>query len=135
MLNVDILTIIVSVVVLFLALLTPFINPFFRKVSNKRLSKDENKAKGLALEAKELLPPISVLLTPTDNAEVLLRNLPLYLNQDYPSKFQVVVVIQEKDKETEDVLKQFACENLYITFVPNSSRYMSRKKTCYHLRC
>lgn len=128
MLNVDILTIIVSVVVLFLALLTPFINPFFRKVSNKRLSKDENKAKGLALEAQELLPPISVLLTPTDNAEVLLRNLPLYLNQDYPGKFQVVVVVQEKDKETEDVLKQFACENLYITFVPNSSRYMSRKK-------
>lgn len=73
MLNVDILTIIVSVVVLFLALLTPFINPFFRKVSNKRLSKDENKAKGLALEAQELLPPISVLLTPTDNAEEIGR--------------------------------------------------------------
>ena len=38
------------------------------------------------------LPPISIIFTPHDNAQELAKNLPLYLNQDYPTDFQVIVV-------------------------------------------
>ena len=134
--NIDTLTIIVSVVLIFLALLTPFINPFFRSVRKKGYaqSKDniietcERPTTNSETSQKEGYPSISILLTPTDNAEVVSENLSLYLNQDYPSDFQVIVVAPEKDKETEDVLKQHTNERLYFTFIPDSSRYMSKKK-------
>lgn len=59
----------------------------------------------------------------------LQKNLPLYLNQDYPTDFQVIVVAPQNDHETSDVLKRFASNtHLYTTFIPESSRYMSKKK-------
>ena len=74
-------------------------------------------------------PPITIIFTPHDNAQELAKNLPLYLNQDYPADFQVIVVAPQNDHETSDVLKRFASNShLYTTFIPESSRYMSKKK-------
>ena len=54
----------------------------------------------------------------------------MFLQQKYPADYQVIVVCQSTDIETLDYLKRMAAENshLYYTFIPESSRYMSRKK-------
>ena len=121
-------TIILSAVLLVMALLTPLVSPFFRKVRmTEPVLEDETDTEEEKNEAK--LPPISIVFAPDDNAEELSKYLPLYLNQQYEAPFQVIVVAPQKDNETEDVLKRFANnEHLYTTFIPQSSRYMSRKK-------
>jgi len=79
--------------------------------------------------AFENFPPVSIVLTPHENASELEENLPAYLSLDYPPGFEVIVVAWKGDTETEDVLKRYA-DNLclYTTFIPQTSRYMSRKK-------
>ena len=143
-------TIIISVVLLLIALLTPLFNPFFRKVriteygvptstteseetsEEEQHVEEENEALAepvVTEERRPNFPQISIILTPHDNAQELAKNLPLYLNQDYPTDFQVIVVAPQNDHETSDVLKRFASNaHLYTTFIPESSRYMSKKK-------
>ena len=54
---------------------------------------------------------------------------PLFLSQDYPPGFQVIIVQEKSDSETDDIIKLHSSdERLYSTFVPDSSRYMSRPK-------
>jgi len=146
----DYTTIIISVVLLLIALLTSLINPFFRKVriaeygvptsateSEETIDEEEPAEEEVVAIAESIvsdeqqpnLPPITIILTPHDNAQELAKNLPLYLNQDYPTDFQVIVVAPQNDHETGDVLKRFAANpHLYSTFIPESSRYMSKKK-------
>ena len=146
----DYTTIIISVVLLLIALLTSLINPFFRKVriaeygvptsateSEETIDEEEPAEEEVVAIAESIvsdeqqpnLPPITIILTLHDNAQELAKNLPLYLNQDYPTDFQVIVVAPQNDHETGDVLKRFAANpHLYSTFIPESSRYMSKKK-------
>ncbi len=139
MFTIDNTTIILSAVLLVMALLTPLINPFFRKV---RTSAIVTEPATTAEEAEDTdtpstettvenfsLPPVSIVFTPHDNASELEKYLPLYFNQSYDNDFQVIVVVPQGDHETNDVLKRFADnKRLYTTFIPDSSRYMSRKK-------
>lgn len=146
----DYTTIIISVVLLLVALLTSFLNPFFRKIkvteyglpTSTNESDETDKEEEPIEEKNEIIeksapndeqlptyPSISMILTPHDNAQELAKNLPLYLNQNYPTDFQVIVVVPQNDHETSDVLKRFASDaHLYTTFIPESSRYMSKKK-------
>lgn len=54
----------------------------------------------------------------------------MFLRQQYTADYQVIVVCQSTDGETQDFLKRTAAKNphLYYTYIPESSRYMSRKK-------
>ena len=54
----------------------------------------------------------------------------MFLNQQYAADYQVIVVSQSTDVDTIDFLKRTAAQNphLYYTYIPESSRYMSRKK-------
>ena len=54
----------------------------------------------------------------------------MFLRQQYAADYQVIVVCQSTDGETQDFLKRTAAENphLYYTYIPESSRYMTRKK-------
>lgn len=117
---VDYITIIICALLLVLAAATPFINPFFRKPEDK----DGNGA------APETLPQLSVVVFARDNACELRDNLPALLSQDYPAGFEIIVVVDDKtEHETAAILEQYAAHpSLYTTFVPGSSRYMSRKK-------
>ena len=118
----DTVTLIICAVVIVTAIVTPMMNIFFRKV---RIGEDASSP-----EEDEKLPPLSVLLTVHDNARELERHLPAILSQDYPAGYEVIVVVSKGEDDTDDVLKQFAVNypNLYITFIPDTSRYMSRKK-------
>lgn len=111
-------TIIAGAVVVLLAVLGSLINPFLRSLRFQKTGTAENQ------------PPVSVLITAHDNLAELERNLPMFLRQQYAADYQVIVVCQSTDGETQDFLKRTAAENphLYYTYIPESSRYMSRKK-------
>lgn len=111
-------TIIAGAVVVLLAVLGSLINPFLRSLRFQKTETAENQ------------PPVSILITEHDNLAELERNLPMFLRQQYAADYQVIVVCQSTDGETQDFLKRTAAENphLYYTYIPESSRYMSRKK-------
>ena len=111
-------TIIAGAVVVLLAVLGSLINPFLRSLRFQKTETAENQ------------PPVSILITAHDNLAELERNLPMFLRQQYTADYQVIVVCQSTDGETQDFLKRTAAENphLYYTYIPESSRYMSRKK-------
>ena len=111
-------TIIAGAVVVLLAVLGSLINPFLRSLRFQKTETSENQ------------PPVSILITAHDNLAELERNLPMFLRQQYAADYQVIVVCQSTDGETQDFLKRTAAENphLYYTYIPESSRYMSRKK-------
>lgn len=72
---------------------------------------------------------ISIVVACHDNASELERNLPLLLQQQY-TNFEVIVVDESSTDDTDDVLKQLKAKyaNLYTTFIPESSHYLSRRK-------
>ena len=111
-------TIIAGAVVVLLAVLGSLINPFLRSLRFQKTETAENQ------------PPVSILITAHDNLAELERNLSMFLRQQYAADYQVIVVCQSTDGETQDFLKRTAAENphLYYTYIPESSRYMSRKK-------
>lgn len=143
MINIDNISIIISVVLLFLALLSPIINPFFRKPKQMRYGgfdadnlnqtteecdDNDDEEEVIHNTIQKNLTPISIIFTPNNDAESLSRNLELYLNQNH-CDFQVIVVAPKGDTETEDILKSHSSNpRLYTTFIPSSSKYMSRKK-------
>ncbi len=121
MITISFTTIIAGAVVVVLAILGSLINPFLRSL---RFQKEEEE------EASSNQPPITVLITAHDNLSELERNLPMFLKQQYSADYQVIVVCQSTDGETIDYLKRTSADNphLYYTYIPESSRYMSRKK-------
>ena len=129
MMIISLTTIIAGAAVVLLAILGSLINPFLRSL---RLNKEEQSAEGTTEDAaaSQSLPPVTILITAHDNLPELERNLHTFLEQKYPADYQVVVVCQSSDGETIDFLKRQSSENphLYYTFIPESSRYMSRKK-------
>lgn len=75
------------------------------------------------------LPPLSVIIVTQEAGECLNENLPKILEQDYPD-FEVIVVNVCKHGDDEDILKRLEARytQLYHTFIPDSARYVSRKK-------
>lgn len=83
---------------------------------------------GPVAEEKDL-PPVSVIVYTHGNPEDLRKNLPALLTQDY-KMYEVIVVNDGSDTENEDVLKLFSHQykNLYYTYVPVGTQYLSHKK-------
>ncbi|MGI6242352.1 MAG: glycosyl transferase family 2 [Prevotella sp.] len=128
-LSFDNLTLITSLVLLILGILTPMLNPFFR-FRKKHQHDDINR------EDPPIAPSISLVLTPYDDADKLEKNLPFFLQQDFPSGYQVVIVIEQKDHDAEDIIGRILSQThsadshaeVYVTYIPKSSRYVSQKK-------
>lgn len=74
-------------------------------------------------------PPVSIIICAKDQAISLEKNLPSILEQDYP-EFQVVVVNDASQDETEDVLIRLeqSYPGLYHTFVPEGVQNVSTRK-------
>ena len=115
------ITLTISSVVVLLAAVTPLISPLFR------LPKKEEEDSACIGESKD--KPISVVIISHDNAPELEKHLSSFLSQKYDADYQVIVVADKSDSETDDVIKRFSNNpHLYATFMPLSSRYISRKK-------
>lgn len=135
MITISITTIIAGAVVFLLAILGSLVNPFLRSLRFPETEGNEtegNEESGNKAEfsQKEKAEPVTILITAHDNQSELERNLPMFLNQQYAADYQVIVVSQSTDVDTIDFLKRTAAQNphLYYTYIPESSRYMSRKK-------
>lgn len=76
------------------------------------------------------LPSASVVIYSNDEASNLARLLPQVLGQDYPAQFEVIVVNDGSAESTSDVVSelQMIYPNLYLTYTPDRSRNLSRKK-------
>ncbi len=74
--------------------------------------------------------PVSVIVYCRDNAQQLKQHLPGILNQNYPAPFEVIIINDGEDEETNDIIKQFSLthKNLHTTFTPKDARNVSRKK-------
>lgn len=73
--------------------------------------------------------PVSVIICVQDNAEDIENNMSAFLEQEYDPGYEVIVVCARSEDGTEDVLKRYADNPLlYTTFIPDSSRYISRRK-------
>ena len=74
-------------------------------------------------------PPVSVVISVRDDSEHLQECLTSILEQDYPL-FEVIVINDGDNEESENIILPLENKynNLYHSFVPNSSRYLSRKK-------
>lgn len=83
--------------------------------------------KGLLPQTNER-PPVSVIVCAHDQADDLLKHLPVLLNQDYPD-YQVVVVNAASTDHTSDVLQSLeANPRLYHTFMPVGVKAVSPRK-------
>lgn len=74
-------------------------------------------------------PPVSVIVYANNESGLLKENLPLMLNQDYPD-YEVIVVNDGSTDESDEALTLFGHDypHLYHTFVPQESKYLSRRK-------
>lgn len=81
-------------------------------------------------ETSPSLPPISIVMAAYNHERELEQHLPILMEQDYPAGFEVIVVVSKGEDATDDLLERWVRQypNLYTTFVPTSSRYMSKKK-------
>ena len=153
----DTITLILGAAIIILAVLTSLLSPFRRdklidtpknpsaeEESIENLSAEDERTETLsepvaADEAIQVPLPsggggggycLTLLITVQQKqAQMLERHLPQFLSQDYAPGFEVVVVAEKGDSDTEDVLNRYAGNPLlYSTYIPDSSRYMSRKK-------
>lgn len=103
---------------------------FSRYVSSvsRRVSADSSR--DFPAEAGFSYPSISVIVYSQDDAENLQVLLPQILEQDYPGRFEVIVVNDGAVPSTKDVIARLEpiYPNLYMTFTPLDSRSLSRKK-------
>ncbi len=126
---------IITAVLLVLALATPLFSPFFRRIAPEEgydgiVRNSEDKEEEVKNDPETpYYPPISVVLTAHDSSYHLSQVLPLLLDQKYSGDYQIIVVIDRNDSDSEDILKRHSSNpHLYYTMIPMTSRYLSRKK-------
>lgn len=119
MLIFDDFTIVICAVLVLLAVASVLMDTFLKNVPEDISAAGTDDAK-----------PVSVIIIADNNSHELDKHLPMYLSQDYPAGYEVIVVVSKDEDNTDDVLKAYKakCANLRTTFVPDSSRYMSRRK-------
>lgn len=74
-------------------------------------------------------PPVSVIVYADNESCNLKENLPMLLTQNYPA-YEVIVVNDGSTDESDEVLTALTREypHLYHTFIPQESKYLSRRK-------
>lgn len=85
---------------------------------------------GSASESGGALPSVSVVVYSQADGHNLRTLLPQILEQDYPAPMEVIVVNDESGDNTEGIVSELEMRysNLYMTFAPERSRNLSRRK-------
>lgn len=127
----DTVSIIGSIMALGVMLLSWIFNPFRRKIYDT------------AALVPSKTPPLSLVIIVQNYVQTLETNILLWLSQEYSADLQTIVVFKEEDKFTNEVLKRLGqTKKIHTTFIPNTSRYISKNKlaitlgvkaSCYQL--
>lgn len=74
--------------------------------------------------------PVSVVVYCRDNAQQLRSLLPSLLEQNYDAPFEVIVINDGSSEDIKDVVNHLLLShsNLYITYIPEQARNLSRRK-------
>ncbi len=74
--------------------------------------------------------PVSIIMAAHNDADALERNIPLFMEQKYGAGFEMIVVDESSTDETASVLNRLSetYPNLYVTFIPDTSHHLSRRK-------
>ncbi len=116
--TIDNTLLIISGTLLVFSFVTPMLNVMFRRLQQPT---DDTQTPPY--------PKVSILFVVDENLPSLERNISYFQQQDYESGFDIIVVSNKSKKDTDHLLKQFGSSlSVHHTFVPPSSRYMSRKK-------
>ena len=91
-----------------------------------RYQKRKTKENNFPSNAK---PSISIVICSQNESENLRRFLPSVLTQDYP-QYEVIVINDGSTDESDEVLGNLEeqYKHLYRTYIPEDSKYLSRKK-------
>lgn len=75
-------------------------------------------------------PSASVIIFSRTETEMLEKNLPHILEQDYPAPFEVIIVNEGASAETNMAVARLKTKypNIYLTYTPEGVRSLSRKK-------
>ena len=125
------LQIAISIALTILTILAIFVNTFRGRAKEQKTysARETDGTNTDTPETNASTPPVSIVITVHDEDEEIDKNLPLFLSQDYEAEYEVIVVIEKDANNVEDILKKHMSNpKLYYTFIPQSSRYMSRKK-------
>ncbi len=112
------------------ALISALILLFFFMPMLRRVTSLARRQTDSELSDNEVFPPVTVMVYAHNDA----WNLPTLISdiyaQDYPGEIEVVVVNDIAVDNTEDVVRELQLEHpsLYLTFMPERSRNLSRKK-------
>lgn len=111
-----------------------FIQLLYHLIIYKSVIRNTRKAAKHKIIYSDDRPPLSVILYHNGTAEELEENLPAILEQDYP-QFEVIVITDEKVSESVDYLKRIEGQypHLYHSYLPDSSKWISRKKLAISL--
>lgn len=119
----------IEMIILLLALVVPvlFLLVFYRR---RIVSVSRCIDKCDADDMPENLPGVSVIVYTNNDSDNLAKMLPDVLSQDYPGSFEVIVVNDGASEMTKDIVTSLSMmyPNLYATYAPEGSRYLSRKK-------
>lgn len=76
------------------------------------------------------MPGVSIIIYTNNDSENLAKMLPQVLAQEYPASYEVIVVNDGASEMTKDIVTALSQShpNLYMTYAPEGSRYLSRKK-------
>ncbi len=117
----DNFSIAVSVLLILLAVVSPWFSSMARRPRRKLSSGEEGSVPA---------PSVSIVMAVHDNACELEEQLPLLLEQHYEGDWEIIVVDESSTDDTQDVLTRLKAQypRLYTTFVPASSHCVSRRK-------
>ena len=84
----------------------------------------------LTMPKDDAFPPVSIIVHDDARAWNLIELLPRLLEQDYPAETEVIVVNDGSKSAAEEVIARLEgrYSNLYMTFLPEQSRNLSRRK-------
>lgn len=118
-------------VLLAVACVLTVVMPLWRWARTRKLARFVDSEQARNYLSDEELPAVSIVVYAHNDAESLARFLPLILQQDYPL-FEVIVVDNGSYDATPDVLSDLTAQysNLRVTFSPDDTRALSRKKLC-----
>ena len=121
MIQIDTLTMILGGIAILLAFLTPFLSSFWLiptpPAEAETAAEEESESPTISetetpLDIKaeqEATPPVSLLMiVQQKQAQALAAHLPQFLSQTYAAGFEVIVVAEKGDSDSEDVINRFS---------------------------